>query len=332
LDPSKYHWPDEAPGEGHLAAERKSTFDHVVNPSPTEGFENIVPTPFGNELLVEMALAAVEGENLGSRNAPDLLCVSFSSTDAAGHIFGPYSQEEQDILLRLDLQLADFFTRLDKKLGIENVAVVLTADHGVAPTPEFASQQGLDGEREDLSAETGALLQKLEERFGAGKYLLSPRMYDGQLYLNHAALNERRISAEEVSIFIRDWALSSGHFQMAYTRNQILDGRVPGPMGQRVINGFHAERSGDVVLVSKPYHIPKNPGIGTTHGSLYSYDTHIPVLFYGRIFKPGRYADDFAITDLAPTLCAALHMNEPSGSIGKPLVKLIADQPVTKGR
>lgn len=334
LEPSKYQWPDDAPGEGRLATERASTFDHVVNPSPSEGFETIVPTPFGSELLVEMAIAAVEGEQLGSRTDPDLLCISFSSPDAAGHLFGPYSQEVQDILLRLDLQLGELLSRLDQKLGLENVAVVLSADHGVAPTPEFASQQGLEAGRDDSSGLTGELLQRLEERFGSGKFLLSPRVHEGQVYLDHAALRERQLSTEEVSLFARDWALNSGRFQAAYTRNQLLDGRAPGPLGQRILNGFHAERSGDLVLVPKPFHIAGSgkSGVGTTHGSVYSYDTHVPVLLYGQLFKPGRYADDFAITDLAPTLCAALHLNEPSGSIGKPFVKALAEQPVPQSR
>ncbi|MCB1092568.1 MAG: alkaline phosphatase family protein, partial [Verrucomicrobiae bacterium] len=149
LDPSLYQWPDDAAGEGKLAGEDKVTFDHQIVASEKEGFETIIPTPFGNQLLLEFALAALEGEKLGTGTHPDLLSVSFSSNDYAGHRFGPYSQEAQDITLRLDLQLNEFFKQVDQKIGLEKVYIVLTADHGVAPTPEFAAEQGLDGYRVD---------------------------------------------------------------------------------------------------------------------------------------------------------------------------------------
>lgn len=330
LDPKFYQWPDDAPGEGALAGEKTTLFDHTIQPSSKEGFETIVPTPFGNQLLAEFALAAIDGEHLGAGPQPDLLCISFSSIDAAGHRFGPYSQEVQDMTLRLDRELDALFTQIDHKLGLANVTIMLTADHGVAPTPEFATEQGLDGQRIDMVSVMSELLGKLSERFGPGKYLLTPRLVDGNLYFNHDTLREKQISPEEVAGFIREWALSTGKFQAVYSRGQILEGRVPGPIGQRVFYGFNAERSGDVVLLLKPFALPSGGKSGTTHGSAYSYDTHIPVLLFGAGFKPGRYADEFSITDIVPTLCAALRMNEPAGSIGKPLVKLLVDQAMEK--
>jgi Type I phosphodiesterase / nucleotide pyrophosphatase len=324
LDPKFYTWPDEAVGEGNMPGEKTPAFDHTILPSPTEGFETIVPTPFGNQLLAEFAIAALEGEQLGTGGKPDLLTISFSSIDAAGHRFGPYSQEIQDMMLRLDRELAALFTALDGKVGLANVMTVLTADHGVAPTPEFAASQGLDGRRGDLITLMGDLVSKLGERFGDGRLLLTPRLIDGNLYFNHDTLREKKLAAEEVATFIRDWALDSGNFQASYTRSQLLEGRAPGALGQRVLNGFHPERSGDVVLITKPFVLPFIGKTGTTHGSPYSYDTHVPVLFHGAAFKPGRYADAFNITDIAPTLCAALGMTEPPASIGKPLTRILA--------
>jgi predicted AlkP superfamily pyrophosphatase or phosphodiesterase len=326
LDPKLYQWPDEAAGEGTMPGEKTRSFDHVIAPSPTEGFETIVPTPFGNQLLAEFALAAIDGEKLGTGPQPDLLCISFSSVDAAGHRFGPYSQEVQDMVLRLDRELNDLFAQFDKKFGLANMAIILTADHGVAPTPEFAAEQGLDGQRTDAIAQMSDLLAKLSERFGPGKYLLTPRIIDGNLYFNHDTLREKGIAAEDLAAFIREWALATGKFHSAYSRGQLLDGRAPGAIGQRVFNGFNAERSGDVVLVLKPFTLAIGGKSGTTHGAPYSYDTHVPVLFYGAAFKAGRYADEFSITDIAPMLCAAFHVNEPAGSIGKPLVKALADE------
>lgn len=323
LDASKYPWSDNAPGEGALSGEKTVTFPHTIN-AGKDGFENIMPTPYGNQLLLEFAEAALDGEALGQGPEPDVLSVSFSSIDYCGHRFGPYSQEAQDIVLRFDRQLAELFRYVDKKIGLANVAIVLTADHGVMPLPEFASAEGLDGQRLDSVAFVGDLLQQLEARFGPAHYLQTPRIFEGNLYLNREELREKKISVNEVTEFIREWALGTGKVQAVYSREQLLDGRAPGALGERVLNGYNAERSGDVVLVYKPYVISWG-ATGTTHGSPYSYDTHIPVFFYGPSFKPGRYADEFYITDIVPTLCAAMHIDEPAGSIGKPFVKILVN-------
>jgi predicted AlkP superfamily pyrophosphatase or phosphodiesterase len=326
LPESSYQWADELPGEAAAPGDRSKTFDHTIRPSGAESFENIVPTPFGNQLLAEFAEAAIDGEHLGAGPHPDLLTISFSSPDAAGHLFGPYSQEVQDIILRLDQQLASLFAHLDRRVGLANVTIVLTADHGVAPAPEFALAQGLDGKRVDMNTLLGGLFATLEKQFGAGRFFLSPRMHDGALYFDHAALRERGLAAETLATAVRDWALDTGFFQAAFTRTQLLDGRAPGALGQLVLNGFHPERSGDVVLVQKPFHLPGTAAAGTTHGSPYSYDTHVPVLFFGTGFKPGRYADSFSITDIAATLSAALRLTVPSGNVGAPLTKILSDR------
>jgi hypothetical protein len=256
--------------------------------------------------------------------------------------------------------------------------MVLTADHGVAPVPEFAVANGFQGGRADLAdlkptapavpakdstspststttasappstsastpekkepskSEEGEkpvtappsglmadLLKALSQRFQTPRILLSPKFYDGHLFYDHRELAAQRISLEDVNLFIREWALSTGRFQSIFTRNQLLDGRAPGALGERILNGYNAERGGDIFLELKPFILPGGGRSGTTHGAPYSYDTHIPVAFHGRAFKPGRYADPFNITDIAPTLSAALRMNEPSGNIGKPFVKAL---------
>ncbi len=338
LDPKAYLWPDDIAGELPLEGEEKPVFDHMVEASKTEGFETIMPTPYGNQMLLEFAEAAMEGEKLGQGPQTDVVTISFSSVDYCGHRFGPYSQEVQDVVLRLDRQIEELFHFLDKKLGLQNIDVVLTADHGVAPTPEFATEQGFDGGRSDGADLMKDLVAKLNERFGPGRYLravqgkLVPKMYEGNLYFDEAVLKDKQVAPEALVSFIRNWALATGKFQAVYGREQLLDGRAPGVIGQRVMNGFNAERSGDVVLVYKPYIIPVGGKAGTTHGSPYSYDTHVPVIFYGAPFVPGRYADEFNITDIVPTLCAALHIDEPPASMGRPFVRALKEEHGTPGR
>ena len=113
-------------------------------------------------------------------------------------------------------------------------------------------------------------------------------------------------------------------FQAVYTREQLLNGTAPGWIGECVLNGYNAERSGDLVLISKPFALPGNGKTGTNHGTPFSYDTRVPVLFFGKGFKPGRYADAFYITDIAPTLASVLHCEEPPGSVGTPCVRILA--------
>lgn len=336
LDESAYEHADNLPGEGNLPGEKKPVFPHrVIRPLPSEeeeaepgavDCENILSTPFSNQLLAEFARAAIDGEQLGQGPGPDFLSVSFSAIDACGHRFGPHSQEVQDITLRLDRQLADLFRYLRGKFGLENVLIMMTADHGVMPTPEYARQQGIDGQRLDEVPLMSDLLSKISERFGSSNLLLSKRIYVGNIYFNHEALREHQIAAADLAAFIREWALDTGKFHASYSRDQLLDGRVSGQIGERVFHGYNAERSGDVVLVFKPFIMGGTGKTGTTHGSPYAYDSHVPVIFYGAAFRPGRYADDFKITDIVPTLSAALRMNEAAGSIGKPFIKALANE------
>ncbi|MDB6130393.1 MAG: alkaline phosphatase [Verrucomicrobiales bacterium] len=323
LNAASYQYPDGMAGEGRLAGETNSVFPHRINYTEKEGFEAIMPTPYGNQVLEEFAEATVEAEKLGQGSSPDLLCISFSAIDYAGHKFGPYSQEVQDVTLRLDRQLASFFTYLDKKIGLANVEMVLTADHGVTPTPEFSREQGLDGQRFNELEFMVELMSRLNARFGPGKYFIQPKLYGGNLFFNHDTLHLNNASPEDVSSFIRDFAFASGFFQACYSRGQLLEGRTPGMIGRLAENGYNPERGGDMMLILKPFILPLTGKTGTTHGTPYNQDTHVPVLFYGSGFKKGRYADEFYITDIVPTLCASLHMDEPSGCVGKPFVKVL---------
>lgn len=319
LPESAYTWGDRTAGEGNLPGEKEPVFPHVVGKSRS----NITRTPFANELVIEFAKAALQAEKLGRGTTPDLLCISFSANDYAGHSFGPHSQEVQDITLRLDRQLEDFFAFLDDKIGLGNVLINLTADHGVAPNPEFATAQGMDGGRINEGTLMVELMSALSKAFEPQKFFLNPTLKGGQLFYNHHVLREADIDVDDIDHFIREWAFDTGIFQHVYTRGQLLDGRAPGHFGKLVFNGYNAERSADMILIAKPFMIPSRSSTGTTHGSPYAYDTHVPVMFFGQGIKPGRYTETFNITDIAPTLAAILRVEVPPGSIGRPLTKLI---------
>ncbi|MGV3773820.1 MAG: alkaline phosphatase family protein [Verrucomicrobiales bacterium] len=322
LPADQYDYEDDVAGEGTLRNEKKPVFPHVIN-YKTNSFDDISATAFGHQILMEMAIAAVEGEDLGRGPNPDLLCVSFSSLDSIGHTFGPYSHEIQDAVVRLDRQLETLFNELDDRIGLENVVMMLTADHAVAPTPEFAATQGLPASRFDSGAFMSNLGKELNKKFGERNYFQTSGLVYGQIFLNHTNIQQAGIPLEDITSFIREYALDTGIFHAGYTREQLLDGRAHGWVGQLILNGYNHERGGDITLVTKPFVVPGGGKTGTTHGSPWSYDTQVPILFYGSLFNKGRYPDPFYISDITPTLCAALGINSPAAAIGKPLPKVI---------
>ncbi len=323
LPVDQYDFEDDGVGERPLAGEKKPVFPHQIGKKKDKTRSAVMPTPFANQILTEFAIAAIEGEGLGTGSQSDLLCISYSPVDYVGHSFGPNSHEIQDTIIRLDRQLADLFAYLDKKIGLGNVLIQLTADHGVAPLPEFAQSQGIGAGRYKAADQLLDLMGKLSDRFGPAKYFLYPQFRSGQLIYDHAVLREKKIPVSQVDAFVREWAFDTGVYQAAYSRDQLLDGRAPGQIGRAVFNGFHGERGADMILIAKPFWIPTYGKGGTTHGSPYNYDTHVPMLFYGQGVKPGRYDDEFYITDIAPTLAAILRVEFPSGCIGKPLTRMI---------
>jgi arylsulfatase A-like enzyme len=242
-----------------------------------------------------------------------------------GHTFGPYSHEIQDLTFRLDRQFEKLFNHIEEKIGLANTIIVVTADHAVAPTPEFARSMGLDGHRWDASRFLTNLLKHLETNFGSGKYFQVNKFSNGGLFLNHETLAGKGLDVSRISNVIREYAFESGYFQACFTREQLLNGNAPGWIGSAVLNGYNPERGADLVLIGKPFGLAGTGKTGTTHGSPYSYDTRVPILFFGRPFKPGRYADEFYITDIAATLCSALKITEPPGSIGKTAIRILAE-------
>jgi hypothetical protein len=170
------------------------------------------------------------------------------------------------------------------------------------------------------------LQTKLEQQFGAGKYFATMKIPYGDVFLNHEALREKQLTPEVIAPVVREFALSTGLFMNCFTREQLLEGRAPGQIGQFYINGYNPERGADLMLVAKPFTLAGTNKTGTTHGTTYAYDTRVPVLFFGNAFKAGRFADEFYITDIAATLCTALHIEEPPGSIGKPCLRILAEQ------
>jgi predicted AlkP superfamily pyrophosphatase or phosphodiesterase len=291
---------------------------------PGPKFYNVFElTPFASEYLEDFGKAALEGESLGADAYPDLLSISFSSPDLTGHYYGPDSQEIEDTYIRLDRVIAELLSFIDRKVGLANTIIAVTGDHGVAPVPEYLQSFGLDAGRLVGTELVEAANKALGARFGAGKWVVG--FVNDQMYLDQKLIAEKKIDAAEAERVAGEAALSFSGIVNYFTRTQLCDGRVPpGPVGRRVMNGFNRKYAGDVWLIAKPYWFFQEGDVATTHGSAYSYDTHVPVILFGGNVKPGRYNADCSPSDIAPTIAALLDIETPSNRTGRVLVEALA--------
>jgi predicted AlkP superfamily pyrophosphatase or phosphodiesterase len=284
-------------------------------------FDALESSPFGNELLTGFAERAIEAERLGTRGATDLLTVSFSSNDHLGHEVGPDSVEVREMSLQTDRVIGDFFRFLDGKIGLDNILVVLTGDHGVAPLPETMAARKMPGGRLSDKVALNAVQSALTARFGEGDWIRFGSY--GTFYFNGDLIRQKNLKASEVHETAAAALLKIPQVFRVYTREQLIAGQVlPDQVGRRVLNGFHVARGGDVIALLNPYWMFS--GHGTTHGSAFHYDSHVPLIFMGPGVKPGRYDQNVALNDLAPTLAAMLDVETPSGSSGRVLTEMLA--------
>ena len=345
---------DDAPWENQDKSSNDTNFfPHVVTgglKAPGRMFYKALDyTPFSNDLLVAFAQEAITNEKLGADYDTDLLSVSFSANDYVGHRFGPYSQEAMDMTLRIDQQIGTLLDFIDLHVGLQNTVVIFTADHGAAPIPEQAAAHGLPGRRyqkEQLYKLVEAALEARYARKGrpATDYIRTFTnkaekeygLINGNFYLNRAALARDGIDLEECEQVVGEAALKLRGVARYFTRAQLERKAIAqnDAIGRRVLNSFYSQRSGDVIVVTEPYTIifdlpddPTDSRNTATHGSPYSYDTHVPLIFMGSNFKAGRYGQRATPADIAPTLASMLRIQPPSCSVGRILSEGIAPKP-----
>jgi predicted AlkP superfamily pyrophosphatase or phosphodiesterase len=278
--------------------------------------ESLEATPWGNEIIEEFAEQALAGEQLGKHPGTDLLAVSFSANDYVGHAVGPDDPAVRDMAIRTDRLLGQLFRKIEQSIGAGNMLVVLTADHGVAPVPEVNQARHMPGGRisESVVKNIGDALKK---RFGAGDWLLPST--SSMVYLNLKLMEEHKLDRSVVERVAAEAAASIPHIARVYTRSEILSGAVQQDAISRAVTAsFYGPRSGDLIIVQEPYYLFEQ-GTGTTHGTPYEYDTHVPVLFLGAGIKPGHYSQRIAVNDIAPTLAEILGLAHPAGASGRVL-------------
>jgi predicted AlkP superfamily pyrophosphatase or phosphodiesterase len=320
--------PDESPYERKYSGKLKSTFPYVLSElrGKNGNYDLLTSTPFANTLLTEMAMAAVTGEQMGKDEITDFLCVSYSSTDLLGHATGPNSVEVEDMYLRLDRNLEELFKKLDQQVGEGNYTLFLTADHAVADVPQYLKDNKMPaGYFNDEYVK--AKLNEFLLSYFPNKQLIA-NVSNHQIFLNQDAF-QHDAKATGVDLLIASELV--GKFLMSfdgvanyYTESLLRQGSyTEGGDKGFVIRGYNWQRSGDVVYTLQPGWIESGSVQGTTHGSPYKYDTHVPILFYGKGVKKGTSSQPHTITDIAPTLSILLNIKFPNSCTGEPILEIV---------
>jgi len=283
-------------------------------------------TPYGNTLTLDLAVAAINGEQLGQHSVTDFLAVSFSSTDYVGHQFGVNAVETEDTYLRLDRDFATFFTYLDAKVGKGNYTVFLTADHGAAHNTAFLKDHGIPADVWDDAVVLKNLNQYLQDKYKAEKLVLGLTNYQVNFNykdIRYLHLDENVLKQDCINFLEKDPAVA---FAVDMKKVQTAD--IPEALRTRIINGYSIEHSGEVQIILKPgYFTGHGSGdsgpTGTTHGTWNPYDNHIPLVFMGWGVKHGSLTRETHMTDIAATIAALLHIQAPNGSIGHPIGEVL---------
>lgn len=281
-------------------------------------------SPFLDEMTLDFAKAAVVGEQLGRNPAgvTDLLGVSLSAHDLINHEFGPESRMSHDHLQRLDRMLASFFGFLDQRVGLDNVLIVMTADHGFPNVPEYAKARGFDAGRLDSEKMLAALEQHLGSKFGIEK--LVKKSSTPNIYLDYAAAERRNIRREEVENAAARFLLGYDGIADVFTRTQLENGIGGTRTAVLMRRAWNRQLSGDLVTVPKPFWIYSSGGTGTSHGTPYAYDTSVPLMIMGKPWvRPGAYGQYAEVVDLAPTLAHLLRLRPPAAAEGRVLVETL---------
>lgn len=319
--------PDDSPYEGKVKGKEKSTFPYNLAELRKQNgeFNYLVSTPWGNTIVAEFAKSAVAGEALGKDEVTDFLCVSFSSTDIVGHAMGPQAVELADTYLRLDRTLEDLFATLDKEVGKGAYTVFLTADHAVAEVPQYMKDLRVPaGYFRPAFVEEG--LKEHLAKYFPGKNIVE-LVTSEQVYINQEAFAgdprsggvDMLVAMELITNYLQNTEGIAQVFPQSVLRQASFDEQS---FKGKVVRGFNPKRCGDIAFVLEPGWLAWGSVTGSTHGSAYNYDTHVPILFYGAGIKKGSTAAFHTITDIAPTLSVLLKIKFPNGAIGQPITEI----------
>jgi len=317
---AKYWDRDWKSGNGDVL---RSTAHRKLKDGSEAGFYEVVgSTPFANEYELEFAKELMVYENVGGGKATDLLAISLSANDILGHQVGPDSPEMAAMALALDRELADFFTFLGHQVGLADLWIALSADHGVSALPEAAKKLHIPAANLNAHNLEAEINNALTARFSSGHAATYTKLDYPIAWLDQDSFAAAHVKEREAETAVGE-AMKQAGLRDYFTKSQLAAGEVPGTaLGKKFLNSYSPEGGWYVMGVPEPYTV--GPAKGTDHASPYTYDTHVPLAFYGLPFRPGTYRTHAEPVDLAVTLASLLGINAPTHAVGRVLTEALA--------
>ncbi|PWJ44464.1 alkaline phosphatase PafA [Sediminitomix flava] len=320
---------DDTPYESTFNGETTPTFPHDLQKAiaadrmskvSQKKYGLLKGTPWGNTMVKSLAIQAIENENLGQDKFTDLLAISFSSTDYVGHAYGPASIEVEDTYLRLDQDLAELLNTLDQKVGKGEYVVFLTADHAAAYNSDHLKDEKINAGYYNSKELKGQLNDYLDQKYGKARsenrWVKS--LYSGYVYLNREEIQNKRLDLHTVQQVVADYMIEKPTVKDALTAYQLRFNEYQTGYKKLYTNQMNPKNTADVILVHDAGYMEVRDK-GTTHGSPFVYDTHVPIIFYGWNVKHGETHEYHTITEVAPTVASWLDMSYPSACFNNPV-------------
>ena len=318
---------DDSPYEVLLSSKDKPIFPYDLKDlnKNASDYSLFTITPFANTYLTDFALSAIDDEQMGTDSQTDFLCVSYSTPDIVGHAFGPYSVEIEDIYIRLDLEIARLIETLEKKFGKNGFTLFLTADHAVVPVPQSLIDQKLPGGYLFLEQKLKALKNDVKKKF---EFDLVESEENQNIYLNRKLIDSLHLPKKAIETFIAAEIRKWEGVKAVFVSEELENASSTNNWMQMVSKGYRYDRSGEVVFILEPGYLAKNEDKpsshkGTSHGSAFNYDTHVPLIWYGNSIQKQAIFRPIEIIDIAPTLIHLLNLQRTGAMTGNPIVEIL---------
>ena len=320
---------DNSPYEELIFGNSTPTFPYTFTKlDETEKLKAFSATPFANTHLLNASIEAIKNEQLGKHNTPDFLCVSFSSTDILGHAYGPQSIEIEDMYLRLDLEIAKLLSTIENEVGKNEYTLFITADHAVVPVPQLLIDQQLPGGYFFFEKPLKNLRDSCVQKFGFDCILNES---NNNIYIDKQKLKIKDINITVVQNYIKEQLKLISNIKNVYTAEELENSEQADYWKNLVKSGYQKVESGDIIFTLEPGFLPyykdtKKNRQGTSHGSGYSYDTHVPLLWYGKNIPQQEVYRKIEITDITATLTHILNLAKPSMTTGEPILEILENK------
>lgn len=307
--------------EAPFVGKETPTFPYILDSlrANNDNYGLVASTPFGNSLTLDFAMAAIEGEKLGKRGETDFLAVSFSSPDYIGHRFGPASKEVEDNYLRLDLEMEKLLNYLDKTYGKGGYLVFLSADHGVADVATYMASENVPAGNLNVSYLAGQLKGYTQQKYGVGEWIIN--ISNEQIFLNSDLAREKGVKISDMEEDLAKFLMKFKGIKEVYTSTSMRNTSFTQDRPSLLQMGYNHKSSGELLIILEPGWLTGGAR-GTSHGTGFSYDTNVPILFFGWGVKHGSSSRHASITDIAPTLSMMLDIRLPNGSNGSPILEI----------